>query len=253
MQDPHVEVLYYEFLSLDSRHDYSHAAVWQGNLGGFNCHLAGGQLEARPQGHYPDLQSARDALEPHLRDWVFWAELNDSIRIAFVPGGARVVDRVSGDVAVEAQAASAVGIVGGNVTVSLGHGSYPSPAPSNVSVSPLVSELMGWVRALRDRQHPMLVTANLFHTRLLDEYDGLDRAAVALNVTPQVLRKLGELSAKNDPVERRKVKGPVVPLTEAERQWILAVLPKLTLQAAKIAAGASPPQLNMADPGLPRL
>lgn len=252
MQDPHVEVLYYEFLSLDSRHDFSETAPWQGNLGGFVCHLVGGQLEALPQGHYPDPQSARDALEPHLRDWVFWSELNDSIRIAFVPGGARVVDRASGAVAAEAQTASAIGIVG-NVTVKLGHGSYPSPAPTDVSVSPLVSELMGWVRALRERQHPMLVTANLFYTQLLEEYGGLNRAAAALNVTPQILRKLGELSAKNDPVERRKVKGPVVPLTEAEHQWILAVLPKLTLQAAKIAAGSSPPRLNMADPELPKL
>jgi hypothetical protein len=252
MKDPHVEVLYHEFLSLDSRHDYSQAAAWQGNLGGFDCRLADGQLEARPQGHYPDVQSARDALEPHLRDWVLWSELHDNIRIGFVPGGARVVDRTSGAVAVEAQAASAVGIAG-NATVRLGHGSYPSPAPSNVSVSPLVSELMGWVRALREHQHPMLVTANLFQTRLENEYGGRNQAAAALNVTPQVLRKLGELSDRNDPVERRKVKGPRAPLTEAERQWILAVLPRLTLQAAKIAAGSSPPLLNMADPDLPTL
>jgi hypothetical protein len=252
VNDPHVEVLYYEFISLDDRHDFSQAAAWQGDLGGFDCHLAGGQLEARPQGHYPDLQSARDALEPHLRSWVIWSELNDGIRIEFAAGGARVVDRASGDVAVEAQVASAMGIVG-NATVRLGHSSYPSPAPSGVSVSPLVSELMGWVRALREHQHPRLATADLFRTRLLFEYGGLDRAAAALNVTPQVLRKLGELSARNDPVHRRKVEGPVARLTEAEHEWILAVLPKLTLQAAKIAAGSNPPQLNMADPDLPTL
>jgi hypothetical protein len=36
VKDPHVEVLYYEFTSLDRGHDFSHATAWQGNLGGFD-------------------------------------------------------------------------------------------------------------------------------------------------------------------------------------------------------------------------
>jgi hypothetical protein len=138
-----------------------------------------------------------------------------------------------------------------HATGVVGHSSYPAPSPTLLAASTLVEELLGWVRDLRERRHPMLVTANLFLTRLLFEYGGLNRAAAALNVTPQVLRKLGELSAKNDPDERRKVKGPVVRLTEAERRWIDAVLPRLAVHVAEIAAGSDPPQLTMADPDLP--
>jgi hypothetical protein len=163
-----------------------------------------------------------------------------------------VVNRTSGSVITEPQAAPATATACDATTRSI-HGFYPAPPPNDVSVSPLVSDLMGWVRALREHQNAILVTAYLFLTRLLFEYGGLDQAAAALNVTPQVLRKLGELSAKNDPVHRRKVKGPVVRLTEAEHQCILVILPRLTLQAAKVAAGSSPPQLNMADPDLPTL
>jgi hypothetical protein len=153
---------------------------------------------------------------------------------------------------VEAQAALAV-VTAFNATGVVGHSSYPPPSPTPLAASTLVEELLGWVRDLRERRHPMLVTANLFQTRLLFEYGGVDRAAAALNVTPQVLRKLGELSAKNDPDERRKVAGPVVRLTQAEHGWILAVLARLTVQVAEIAAGSSPPRLTMADPALPPL
>jgi hypothetical protein len=254
VKDPHVEVLYYKFTSLDERHDFSQAAAWQGNLGGFDCHLAGGQLEARPQAHYPNAQSARDALEPHLSAWALWSELKDQIRIKFKARAARVVDRNSGSVAVEQEVTDAVGIAN-DVTVKLGHSSYPPPSPRPLAASTLVEELLGWVRDLRERRHPMLFIAYLFLSRLEWEYDGRDQAAKALNVSKRIFDRLGPLSEKNDPDERRKakVKRPVERLTEAERQWVLAVLPRLTVHVAEIAAASSPPQLTMADPDLPPL
>lgn len=92
----------------------------------------------------------------------------------------------------------------------------------------------------------MLVPAYLALTRLEYEYGGRDQAASALNVSNKVLKKLGRLSATNDPAERRKVHGQVRHLTEPERQWLLAVLPKLTLQVAEVETGSQPPPLDMA-------
>jgi hypothetical protein len=99
----------------------------------------------------------------------------------------------------------------------------------------------------------MLIPADLFLTRLEAEHRGRAQAAAALNVSEPVLGKLGELAARNDPLHRRKVKGPPQPLTEAERRWLMAVLPRLTRHVAEIEAGSNPPQLNMADPDLPSL
>jgi hypothetical protein len=101
----------------------------------------------------------------------------------------------------------------------------------------------------------MLFIAYLFLSRLEWEHDGRDEAARALNVSQRIFNTLGPLSEENDPKERRKakVKRPVEWLTETERQWILAVLPRVTQQAAEIAAGSRPPQLTMADPDLPSL
>jgi hypothetical protein len=136
------------------------------------------------------------------------------------------------------------------VTVTVGHSTYPAPATRPLAVSSLVNELLGWIRDLR-AGHRMLVIANLILTRLEFEYGDRRQAAAALDVEFAVLGTVGRLSAKNDPVERRKVEGAADPLTEAERQWIRAVLPKLVLQAATVEAGAQPPRLTMA--GLPPL
>lgn len=84
-------------------------------------------------------------------------------------------------------------------------------------------------------------------TRLEFEYGGREAAAAPLNVQPQILRTLGRLSVKNDPVERRKVEGAPVPLTESEKEWIRAVLPKLVIQAARADSGDQPSKLTMAD------
>jgi hypothetical protein len=96
----------------------------------------------------------------------------------------------------------------------------------------------------------MLVLAYLFVTRVTYEYNSEAAAAAALKVSRQVLRRL---AAKNDPSDPRKVAGPIQRLTDAERDWITAALPRVTRQVAEIEAGSSPPKLDMGPPDLPRL
>jgi hypothetical protein len=140
-----------------------------------------------------------------------------------------------------------------NVTVKLGHSQYPPPPSKELATSPLVEELLGWVRDLREGRQRMLVLAYLFVTRLTYEYNTEAAAAAALKVSRQVLVTLRKLAAKNDPSERRKVAGPIQRLTDGERDWITAALPRVTRQVAEIDAGSSPPKLNMGPPDLPRL
>jgi len=42
---PRIDVLTDGFISLDARHDIVRAAAWDGEVGGFNCHLEGGRWE----------------------------------------------------------------------------------------------------------------------------------------------------------------------------------------------------------------
>jgi hypothetical protein len=238
MSRPRGEVLFYTDVSLDEGRDFSRAPAWQGEVGGFDCRLDSGRMEARPQGHYPNTVRAREALKPHLRAWELSSELENGIRIQFKYAGA------PGELA------------GAGTTVSAGAANlggdwYPPPSSKPLATSRLVEDLLEQVRELRQGR-PMLIPAGLFLTRLEAEYGGRDQAAAALNVSSPVLDRLGRLSARNDPLHRRKVKGPPQPLTEAERRWIMAVLPRLTRHVAE-KADSNPPQLNMGDPELPPL
>lgn len=247
VNDPHVEMLSYDFVSLDERNDFSAAVPWSGDLGYFDCRLEKGQFKAIPQRHYSDAASARQELEPHLRGWELVADIESGLRISFRFSGARIVDRqpVPGSVTVAAQAAEAVGSVE-SATIRVGHSAYPTPPPRPLALSPLVQELRGLLQDLRTG-HRMLVIANLILSSVEFEYGGKKRAESAIAVSGPVLRTLGRLAARNDPAERRKVDGPIVPLTLAEKHWIEAVLPKLVLQVAEATAGSQPPMLTMAD------
>jgi hypothetical protein len=127
-RNPRVERLSYEFRSLEERHDFSRAAAWEGDLGGFRCRLNQGTIEARPRADYTSADAARQALEHHLRGWELSAELTNSIRVQFRYKSAQIVDRQSTpdsiSVAAHAEAAEAV-VVANDATVKLGHSQYP--------------------------------------------------------------------------------------------------------------------------------
>ncbi len=243
-----MEWLSYDFVALDSRHDFSPAAPWEGTLGDFDCRLDAGRLEARPHFHYSEEAEAKAALESHLRAWELRSELEDGVQVGFRFGAAHVIDRQPDPESVSV-AVSAVGSLSavGEVTIKVGHRAYPPPSARALAGSPLVDDLLEWVRDVREQRQRMLVGAYLVLTRIEFEYGDRDQAATTLNISKKVLSNLGELSARNDPAERRKVKGPVSPLTEPERRWILATLPKLTCQVAEVEAGSRPALLEMAS------
>jgi hypothetical protein len=250
MSGRRVEFLIYKFVSLDNRYDFSRATAWQGDLGGFDW-------MAEPCRHIPEVNtqmrrwhgrrlnrtSAPGSCGPSCTmESAFSSRLRESAWLT----------RSLGAVSVEVGFASAIGVAS-DATVKLGHGQYPPPSPKLLEPSPLVEELLGWVRDLRERRLPMLVVSYLFLTRLEFEYNGRDQAAARLNVSKRILDMLGILSERNDPEERRKVKRWQPALTSAEREWILAALPRLTHHIAEVEAGSMPPQLNMGDSDLPRL
>jgi hypothetical protein len=238
-----VEILTYELAVLDDRHDFTRAGAWDGDVGGFKCHLEGGTLEARSKADFADVERAKEALDPHLRAWALRAELEDGIRMEFRFRSARGLHgtHLMVDSAIEVDEALAIRV---------GHGSYPAPSPKALAATPLVEDLLGWVRQLREGRQPMLVLVFLFLTRLEFDYKDRAEAAAGLNVSRPILNTLGRLSEKNDPEERRKVKRgqSVERLTEAERRWLLAALPRIALHVAEVeASGSRPPQLTMDD------
>jgi hypothetical protein len=246
VNDPHVEALTYDLVPVEERYDFSSAAPWSGRLGSWECRLEAARLEAVPSEHYADEAAARQGLESHLRAWELSAELEQRVGFRFRFSVARVIDRQPIPGVVDL-AATVVGESGMSGQPSIVHrlSAYPAPSAQQLVSSALVEELLGWVRELREGRGRKLVIAYLVLTRLEYEFGTRKSVASTLRVSMPILNRLAVLSVKNDPAERRKVKGPIASLSDAERRWIDAVVPKLVLQTATMESQRS--MLDMAD------
>ena len=248
--EPYIEVLHYLFITLDTYDSFQGVPEWTGTLGPFTCALRSGSLEARPQEHYRDEQAARAVLDPLLASWEVRALLESDIRIRFdfqravlvksassgIPGMTRMAGSISGGLSVS-----------GSPTRC--HLAYPDPGDvRQLKATALVKDLLPWVRQLRSRQPPMLVPGYLLLTRLEWEYGKRAHAAKTLNVSRKILHKFGELTAVNDPLERRKIAGDPRSLTEREKEWLIQAAALLTTRVAEFEAGATTTSLlNMSN------
>jgi hypothetical protein len=177
MADPHVQALYYRFRSLNELDTFAKAAPLTGTLGDFNFALDSGTLTARPGSHFGDRESARDALEPHLRSWERDAFLSASNhRIEFRYDHADVVDRhpEAGSVTVYVEAAELLGMAL-DATVKRDNGRYPKPDAS-FATTPLTDNLAERLRRVRDREAEVPATAYYVLTALEAEYGRAPRS-----------------------------------------------------------------------------
>ncbi|MGH2748656.1 MAG: hypothetical protein ACRDKB_12140 [Actinomycetota bacterium] len=243
-----VEALSYQMIVVDDRHDFDKAGPWTGTIGDFDGELRANQLALTPRSTFHTAEEARDSVEPFLRAWELDSELAGGLQIEFRFSSARVDQTKGGNASTTVMVHTVDALlISEGVTAHISHGNYPAPPASGLKRTQFVDDLLIRVRELRTRSHPMLVVAYLFLTQLEYEHGGRQQAARQLNVEVKILQSLGRLSAKNDPQERRKVKGAIDPLTEPERQWLFAALPKLTWQAAHVESGKMPARLGMND------
>jgi hypothetical protein len=252
VNDPRLESLQYELVTLEGSYDFASTEPWEGRLADFACRLADRTLVATAEADFPDAASGRAVLEPALRAWETHLEMAHRMWVEFRYESAKVIDQQptpgGHDVALAATVSG-----GGTVsaTVVAHPGSYPEPPVVELGDTVLVRELRERVRDVRHRRERLLSAAYWFHTRLAEEYGGPKAAASHLNVSRNVLDHMKKLAAVDDPQESRMAKGPKRPLTPNERAWIMRAMPALVLRVAEVEASWSPPakQLTMAELG----
>lgn len=259
MADPHVQALYYRFKSLNDLDMFDKAVPLTGTLGDFDFALDSGMLTARPQSHFGDRDSARDALDPYLRSWEWDAFLSPANhRVEFAYDHADVVDRhpEAGSVAFAAEFIQVQGFAM-NATVKRDNGRYPEPDAS-FSTTPLTDGLAERLRRVRDREAEVPATANYVLTAVVEEYGpgGQSRrarraAASALSVDFEILDTMGKLAAYADPDIGRKAGGPQLAFTAAEVVWLREAMAKLIRRTGELGAGPPIRTLSMSD--LPQL
>jgi hypothetical protein len=251
--DPHVQALYYRFKSLSDLDTFDKAVPLSGALGDFEFTLESAVLVAHPRAHFPDRESARDALEPYLRSWERGAFLSSSNhRIEFEYDHADIVDRDRNphNIVLYPEPIR-LRLVALDATVKRENGRYPEP-DAGFATTPLTDRLAERLRRVRDAEAEVPAAAYTVLTALEANYGGgrkgtRQKAAVAMSVDLEILHTLGELTDRRDPDLGRKAGTTPVPFTAAELWWLRDAMGLLIRRTGELAAGTAIRQLSMSD------
>ncbi|HSW42737.1 MAG TPA: hypothetical protein VLM76_09535 [Patescibacteria group bacterium] len=253
MAEYRVTALFYRFTSDTRRDTFVAAAPRSDSLGSFSCTLADGVLEAIPSVEFRDRQAARDALEPHLRDWEESAYLSDRAhRIQFVYDRSTVeeVDPQPGVISLFGEA-HGFGFAAATLTIAQRDNAEYPPFDAGFRRTELTERLASRLRSARDDREPWPAFAYFVLTSVCVEYGRAPDARVAaareLRVSRQVLRCLGQISSKGDRHVGRKAAAREESITVAERAWLEAVAVRLIRRVGEHAAGGPLPQITLAD------
>jgi hypothetical protein len=199
--------------------------------------------------HYPDVDAAREAIEPFLRAWEIDAVLKmGKPEIRFRYQDAEVIDRDPPPAGTHRilDAAVQIDLIVGSAMQFARH-QYPEP-PRSFAVSPDVESLWHRYRGYLDRCEHLPSMAYFCLSVLGYSAGGRARAAARYGISRDVLDKLGALTALGDETIARKKHGRSRPLTAAEMTWIEAAIKAMIRRVGEFAAQSSGlDQVTMAD------
>lgn len=132
--------------------------------------------------------------------------------------------------------ASEVDVAGSMTTIRV-LDAYPPPPTPELSLNPYVDSMrIRWRKVVTGRETE-LSGAYWCLSAIEKQYSGRSQAASRLGVSSGVLSRIGTLTAKNDPTQGRKDRGPTASLTQAESAWLRTFMPKLILRVAEVESG----------------
>ena len=203
-------------------------------VGDFDASLESGVWVFAASADFYSEESARAALEPFLRDWETEWDLMYNLRFSFEFEDCTFESppRIEGEPIAVSEKFIVRPSMTGSITVALGQ--YPACPSLNLRSSPLAAQLRARWHEIEVGRNSLLAGGYWFLTTFETEFGGRTAAAKSLRVAPDILSKLGELTARNDPVQGRKNKGPVTPLSGDENAWVKAALRVLMTRAVEV-------------------
>jgi len=251
MRDPHVVWIRYD-VKVSDEVSFRDPAPVEKELDGFSLRLEDLVLTCTCKEHFSTVREARGAIEPFLRSWEISVAMQWGRRdFRFVFRDSEVLDRDPIPGQLPALRAEGRGFVtlGDSATCRVIRGAYPEPLPTFVA-SPDVETLWNRFEGWMEGKEPLLSMAYFGLTVLESLAGGRRKAASEFRIDYEVLDKLGELTSERgdgDTARKMPKKGGLTPLTASERQWIEAVIPKVTRQVGEASGGGPNRQLRMQD------
>jgi hypothetical protein len=257
MNDPHVESLRYQLITAD---DISFdAPPIKHKAEAFDVYLDDNQLEVKMKEHFGTADEAREAVQPFLEAWTIDVGLrHQPEEIQFRFEDAEIVDRSPSErddeAALKTEVLQHVHLLD-QTSVHITRGEYPDP-PADFEVSPDVRTMWHRYKGYTEGQESLFAMAyfclTVLKTRGSQREDlggnAIHRSAEIYNIEISVLDDLGKItSLYGTPKTARKHLEDQRPATNAERNWVEAVVKGLIRQAGKHAAGIEPSELTMSD------
>jgi hypothetical protein len=228
------------------------ALSFSNHLGDFE--LIDKELHIKPTEHFSDEGEARTAIEPFLHAWEIEADLTSNIgairftfeRVALIdrdpppPGSPKVIKlkAMLGNVSLAS-----------SFSLHLTRRRYPQPPQAFRATSEVQQAYRRWM-GFRAGKEPLQAMAFFVLTLLEKPAGGRKKAACTFHIGLDVLNTIGELSStKGDESTARKASlgGQYQQLSDAEKQWLEAAVPKVIHQLGQYASGTSLTRLSMND------
>ena len=253
MSDTYLEYIRYKFESLNDLECFDQAATMTVTEGDFDFRLADGILEARPRGDIPGIDEARAEVEPILSAWAAQAALDRPGRqVRFVYHDHRTIRRATGEPLAGTSITMPFSILAA-AAIKHDNLAYPTP-PVGFRTDAVLDAILARIEGLRAGRAQVTDVANWIVTKVEAAWGGTAkgsgrRVAVgrALAIDPRIMSELARLASQNDPSIGRKAKGPAVPLTNAEQEWMRGAVTLVARQIGAVNAGAALSPKTMAD------
>jgi hypothetical protein len=258
MNDPHVEKLYYQFISENLNDIFEKAEPLKLTIGSFDVELCKGILIVSPQQHFASEESAKTAFQPFLDSWKTIAFLSPSkFRINFLFEKSEIIDRKpnSGNVSLYVGGIS-TGVSFGKATLSRIINKYPAP-DDNFVVSPLIDELVFRLQQYKDGKQTLPQVSYYILEKLEKEFVKIKirkrkELSKILIIEFAVLDKIGNFSNKPDAKIGRHAALVEKAITSKELRWLEEAIFKLVKRVGEYYADSENlPLILMSD--LPEL
>ena len=256
MQDPHVDAMHY-VVSSGEGISYSNPepVSFSNHVGAFD--LTDGKLRIAPTEHFPDEDSACQAVEPFLRAWEIESDLMSHIgMIRFKFDRAEVIDRnppPPGSPQVIKVKSALMVLVGESGSLPLTCSKYPQPPKTFHATLEVQHAYRRWL-GYRLGKEPLQSMAYFVLTLLQSVAGNRRSAACSFQIEDHVLGTIGILSStKGDESTARKARASdgFQDLSDSENQWLEETIRRVIHRLGEQASGAPLTLISLRD--LPNL
>jgi hypothetical protein len=243
-QYPRVAWLGY-FIRTPPYYDYERGSCAVGKVESFTYEFKFHSARFFPTVHFKTVEQARSVLDPLLDAWRISALLDGPAGFSFCFSDAGISQFHNDPEADPARRKTAPMPVT-NVTIL--DNRFPAP-PRHIALDDCVTDLAEHFAAYERSWGAILLHAYAMITRVAVFHGGEARAAEALKISSQCLKKVKRLASERGvgASARKFVKNKTqVPPTNEEREWLRYMMKELLRRSARLAANKSPgSQLNL--------